>query len=140
MPYRDCFWYFTVMPVCARTGAHFSVEVEDVLQVDGNRAVVGVGLHDVSHEIPPFAVDGGVGALCPQFGILDLNVAEEDVGFPLQEDGVILSTVVVDHILHFGLQLIVALFVLGLHAGVQLHLKALDHCVSSLGSPVTGGF
>ena len=51
------------------------VQMENVLQVDGHGAVVGVGLHDVSHVVPPLAVDGSVCALGPQFGILQFDVA-----------------------------------------------------------------
>ena len=36
--------------------------MENVLQVDGHGAVVGVGLHDVSHVVPPLAVDGSGGS------------------------------------------------------------------------------
>ena len=102
--------------------------MEHSLQVDAHRAVVRVGLHDVRHEVPPFAVDGGVRPFGPQLLVLDLYVAKEGQGLPVQKNGIVLPAVLMDHVLHLGPQFIVPLLILSLLAGIQLHFESFDHC------------
>ena len=65
--------------------------MEHRLEVDAYRAVIRVCLHDVSHKIPPLAVDRCVCTFCPQLLILDLDVAIQNIGLFIQKDGVVFS-------------------------------------------------
>ena len=66
--------------------------MEHVLQVDAHRAVVRIGLHDVSHIIPPFPVDGSVRSFGPKLFILNLDVAKQGQRLLIQKNGIVFKT------------------------------------------------
>ena len=106
--------------------------MENLFEIDAHGAVVRVGFHNICHEIPPFPVDGGVSSFGPALLILDLDVAEKSQRFFVQKDGVILSAIFMDHVLHLRPELIVTLLVLGLLALIQFHFKSFNHCKTLL--------
>ena len=102
----------------------FLVEVECAGQVYGNGRIVCIRFHDACHEIPPFLADIGLGRLGIAFRVVKLDISEEDVSFLVDENGVVVPTVFVEHVGHFGPQFVVALLVLLGKARVELHLEA----------------
>ena len=74
------------------------IQMERARQVDAYRRVVGVGLHDAGHEVPPLPVDGRIGAGGPPLGVVDLDVAEQRQRVRVQRDGVVAAAVGVDQI------------------------------------------
>ena len=101
--------------------------MENGLEIDAHRAVIRVGFHNVSHEIPPFPVDGRIGSLCPALFVFDINIAELGQCFSVQKDRIILSAVFMDHILHFRPELIMAFFVFCFLSFIKFHFKSFDH-------------
>ena len=102
----------------------FLVEVECAGQVYGNGRIVRIRFHDACHEIPPFLANIGLGGLGIAFGVVKLDISEEDVGFLVDENGVVVPTVFVEHVGHFGPQFVVTLLVLFGKARIELHLEA----------------
>lgn len=56
-----------------------------------------------------------------------LTIAEQSKCLAVKEDGVVLTSIPVDHVLHFGLQGIVPFLVLLLHSPMEVYLKAFYH-------------
>ena len=86
--------------------------MEYILQINANGAVIRIGIHDICHEVPPLTVDGCIGTLSPQFGIINLDIAKQSQGFLIQKDGVVLTAVLMDHILHLRPQQVMAALIL----------------------------
>ena len=66
--------------------------MEHRVQIDCNRAVVRIGFHDISHEIPPFAVDLGICTLCPQLLIFYFYVSIENKSLWVKINTIVVSS------------------------------------------------
>src|SRR5699024_7465461 len=70
---------------------------------------------------------GGVRAFCPELFIRNLDVAEQGQRLPVQENGIVLSAMLMNHILHFRPEQVMASFILLLLPLIKFHFKSLDH-------------
>ena len=79
-----------------------SVDVEDLAEVFGDRAVVGIRGHDIPHIAPPLLADRLVGDAGPLRLVLDFGVGEELMRVGVKEDRVVADAVRLEDSLQFG--------------------------------------
>lgn len=96
-------------------------------QINSYRAVIRICLHDISHIIPPFTVNGRVSALAPQLRIFNFDITKQSQGLSIQKNGVVFTSVAVDHVNHFWPQQIVPADILLFLSWKQLHFESLNH-------------
>ena len=75
--------------ISAMLPGHALIQMERARQINAYRGVIGVGLHDAGHEIPPLPADLGLGRFRVTLGIVELDIAEKDVGLLIDEDAVV---------------------------------------------------
>ena len=102
--------------------------MKHVPQLARDRAVIGIGRHDVAHVAPPALAFGHLRDRLPARLVLDLHVTKQLPGFRMQEDRVVVHAVGFQHTLEFRpdgamAPLIFDLLALTLKAGESLRFR-----------------
>ncbi len=107
--------------------------MEDFADGNGDRRVVGIRLHDVSHVGPPLLRDFvGTHVLARLLAFYFL-IAEQDVRVAVPVDAVVAHTSLLDLAFQFGPQSSVTALVFFLTAGLEEHLESKTFHAAMLG-------
>ena len=105
-------------------GVCFSIQMEDFLDRNGDRRVVGIHFHDVGHHVPPFLRDGIYVACVLTVGVAGaFLIAEEDVSVLVPINAVVAHTGILDHFHQFGPNGGMAAGILFLTSWLEEHLE-----------------
>lgn len=111
-----------------------SGQMENLLQILGNRAAVRIGRHDVPHVLPPPPTRVGGRDRVPPLDAFDFDVAEQETALAIQVDRVVMRPVRRENGLKVRSDLVVPLPVFIVRGRIDRHQKSLaDHRAFSPG-------